>query len=289
MFNKVKLFYLLLIGAFLVTACGTKDLTQGKTAQEIIEESYARQLSIENYDLDLAMDMKMPMPEGESIAITMTGKATVFQKPLQIKMVVEMGNPETAEPIVIEQYIEGTEQGLNMYEHVEGQWFKMTLNDSALAETMKIDPTQNMDLFLKHLKEANIIGEEKLREKTTVKIEMVASSEMYNELMEQIPGINLNQPGMELTSDFLSKMGDIKYIVWVDKATLNIVKTSMDLTENMQNMGKVLVEQGQMPREMAGMFTGMEMSMTYEILSINQAEAIVLPEEAKNAPELPMS
>lgn len=289
MFKRTKFFYLLLVVAFLVTACGTKDLTQGKSAKEIIEEAYEKQLSIENYEMDLAMDMKMPMPEGETMAIAMTGKATVFQKPMQMKMVMEMANPETNEPMVIEQYMEATEQGMNIYQHVEEQWFKMTLNDPALAETMNMDPTQNMELFLKYLKENNILGEEKLGQRDTLKIEMIASSEMYNELMEQIPGMNLSQPGMEITPDFLSQMGDMKYIVWVDKATLDIVKTSMDLTENMQNMGKALIEQGQLPAELAEMFTGMEMSMTYEILNINQAEPIVIPEEAKDAPELPMS
>ena len=124
MFKKFKVFYLLLIVAFLVTACGTKDLTQGKSAQEIIEESYEKQLNIENYDMDLAMDMKMPMPEGEIMAIAMTGKATVFQKPMQMKLVVEITNPETSEPVVIEQYMEATEQGINIYEYVEEQWSK---------------------------------------------------------------------------------------------------------------------------------------------------------------------
>jgi outer membrane lipoprotein-sorting protein len=289
MFKKFKVFYLLLIVAFLVTACGTKDLTQGKSAQEIIEESYEKQLNIENYDMDLAMDMKMPMPEGEIMAIAMTGKATVFQKPMQMKLVVEITNPETSEPVVIEQYMEATEQGINIYEYVEEQWFKIVLNDPALAETMNMDPTQNVELFLKYLKETNIIGEEKLGQRDTLKIELVASSEMYNELMEQIPGMNLNQPGMEFTPDFLSQMGDMKYIVWVDKTTLDIVKTSMDLTENMQNMGKALIEQGLIPAELAEMFSNMEMSMTYEILNINKAEPIVIPEEAKNAPELPMN
>ncbi len=289
MLKRTKFFYLLLIVAFLVTACGTKDLTQGKSAKEIIEESYEKQLNIENYDMDLAMDMKMPMPEGEAMAITMTGKATVFQKPMQMKMVMEMTNPETNEPMVIEQYMEATDQGMIIYQYVEEQWFKMTINDPALVETMNMDPTQNMELFLKYLKETNIMGEEKLGQRDTLKIELVASSEMYNELMEQIPGMNLNQPGMEFTPDFLSQMGDMKYIVWVDKTTLDIVKTSMDLTENMQNMGKALIEQGLIPAELAEMFSNMEMSMTYEILNINKAEPIVIPEEAKNAPELPMN
>ena len=53
----------------------------------------------------------------------MTGKATVFQKPMQMKLVVEITNPETSEPVVIEQYMEATEQGINIYEYVEEQWF----------------------------------------------------------------------------------------------------------------------------------------------------------------------
>lgn len=289
MFKRTKFFYLLLIIAFLATACGTTDLTQGKSAQEIIEESYEKQLNIDTYDLDLIMNMKMAMPEGEIMAIAMTGQATVFQKPMEMKMIMEITNPEISEPLIIEQYLEATEQGINIYEHVEEQWSKIVLNDPTLAETVNMDPRQNMELFLKYFNEANILEEEKLRGKDTIKIEMVASSEMYNELMEQIPGLNLNQAGLQFTSDFLSKMGDMKYLAWVDKATLNIIKTSLDLTENMQNMGQALIEQGQLPGELAEMFSSMEMSMTYEILNINQAAAIVIPVEARNALELPMN
>jgi len=289
MFKKFKVFYLLLIVAFLVTACGTQDLTQGKSAKEIIEESYEKQLNIENYDLDLAMEMKMPMPEGELMAIAMTGKATVFQTPMQMKMVMEITNPEINKPLVIEQYLEATEQGINIYEHVEEQWSKIVLNDPVLAKTRNMDPTQNMKLFLKHLKEANILGEERLTDKSTVKIEMVASSEMYKELMEQMPGMHLSPSGTEIMPDFLSQMGDMKYIVWVDKTNLYIVKASMDLTENIKNMGKALSEKGQLPAEVAEMFADIEMSLTYEILNINKAEAIIIPDEAKNAPELLMN
>ncbi|MGI6226351.1 MAG: hypothetical protein ACOYJ1_08870, partial [Peptococcales bacterium] len=69
---------------------------------------------------------------------------------------------------------------------------------------------------------------------------------------------------------------------------LDMVKTSMDLTENMRNMGKALVEEGQFPKEMADMFSSMDMSMSYEMFNLNKAEQIVIPEEAKNAEELPL-
>lgn len=286
--KKIKLFYLLLIVSFLVTACGTKDLTKGKSAKEIIEGSYQKMAEINNYDMNLEMQMKMPLPEEGTMDMTMTGKATIFQKPMLVKMVMEMNNPESGEPLTMEQYMEATEKGMNIYQKVEEKWFKMTMDDPALAEMMNMDPNKNMDLFLKNLKEANILSEEKVGEKQTVKIEMIASSEIYDELMNQMPGMNLNQANMPFGPEILAKMGDMKYVVWVDKNTLDIVKTSMDLTENIRNMGQALTEQEQFPKELGEMFSKMEMAVSYEMLNINKAEQIVIPEEAKNAEEMPL-
>ena len=57
--------------------------------------------------------------------------------------------------------------------------------------------------------------------------------------MEQIPGmIQPTRYGIYLTSQ---SMGDMKYIVWVDDY-LRYSENPMDLTENMQNMGKALIE-----------------------------------------------
>lgn len=287
--KKTKLFYLLLIISFLVTACGSKDLTKNKSPEEIIEASYQKMAEVSNYDMNLEMQMKMQVPGQETMDINMTGKATIFQKPMLVKMVMETENPESEEPLTMEQYMEATETGMNIYQKVEDQWFKMTLDDPALVEMMNMDPTKNIDLFLKNLKEANIVAEEKIRDKKTLKIELIASSEIYQEMMQEMPGgINLNQANMPLGPGIFAKMGDMKYIVWVDKNTLDMVKTSMDLTENMRNMGKALVEEGQFPKEMADMFSSMDMSMSYEMFNLNKAEQIVIPEEAKNAEELPL-
>jgi len=288
MFKKTKLLYLLLIVSFLVTACGAKDLTKGKSVQDIIGAAYEKMAEIDNYDMNLELQMRMQVPDEGEMDMTLTGKATIFQKPMLMKMIMETNNPESGEPLVIEQYMESTESGMNVYQNVEGQWFKMSINDPALAEMMNMDPTKNMDIFLENLKEANILGEEKVGEKDTVKIEMIASSEIYDEIMKKMPGMNLGQADMPLGPEILSKMGDIKYIIWIEKSTLDMVKTSMDMTENIQNMGKAIIEQGQFPKEMAEIFIGMEMSATYEIYNVNKAEQVVIPDAAKNAQEMPL-
>ena len=60
------------------------------------------------------------------MAIAMTGKTTVFETYAN-EASREITNPETSEPVVIEQYMEATEQGINIYEYVEEQWFKIVI------------------------------------------------------------------------------------------------------------------------------------------------------------------
>jgi hypothetical protein len=289
MLKKTKLFYLLLIVAFLVTACGTKDLTKDKSAREIVEGTYQKSAEIQNYDMNLEMQMKMTIPGEEPIDMNITGTATFFQNPMKMKMVMEMPNPENGETMEMVQYMEATETGMIIYQNVQDQWFKMSIEDPAMNEIMNMDPKQNIELFMKHLKEANILADnEKVGEKDAVKIELVASSEIYNEIINQMPGMELTPADLPLGPEIFGKMGDIKYIIWVDKTTLDVIKTSMDLTDNIRNIGEALVESGDFPPEMAEIFKGMEMSATYEMLNINAAEPFEIPEEAKNAEELLM-
>lgn len=287
--KQFRLLCLLLLVGLLVTACGTKDLTKNKSAREIVEAAYQKSAEIQNYDMNLEMQMKMSIPGEEPVDMNITGKATFFQNPVKMKMVMEMTNPENGEAMTMTQFMEATETGMTIYQNVQDQWYKTSIDDPAMAEMMNMDPKQNIELFIKHLKEANILADnEKVGEKDTVKIELVASSEIYNELINQMPGMELTPANMPIGPEIFGKMGDMRYIIWVDKTTLDIIKASMDLTDNIRNIGAALVEAGDFPVEMAEVFKGMEMNFTYEMTNINQAEEIVIPEEAKNAEELPL-
>jgi len=290
MFRSSKLLIaILLVCGLLVASCGTKDLTKGKTAQEIVEEAQKKMAEVNNYDMNIEMQMKMTPPGEEAVDMNVKGTGTIFQKPMRMKMSMEMNDPESGETITIQQYMEQTDTGMVVYQSVKGQWFKMVFNDPAFAEMMNMDPTKNVKLFIENLKEVNILGEEKIGEKETVKIEVAASSEMYEKIMQELPGMNLNAGQMPFDLGILSKIGDIKCVFWVDKTNLDIIKTAMDMTENMHNLGKALAESGNLPKEATEIFSSMEMSMEYEILNQNTAEEFTIPEEARNAQEIPMN
>ena len=145
--KKIKLLCLLFMVGLLVTACGTKDLTKNKTAQEIVEGAYQKSAEMENYDMNLEMQMKMSMPDGEPIAMNITGTATFFQNPMKMKMVMEMPNPENGEAMSMVQYMEATETGMVIYQNVMDQWFKMSIDDPAMAKMKSMDPNQNIELL----------------------------------------------------------------------------------------------------------------------------------------------
>jgi len=287
MFKKVSWFLVsLFLISFIFTACGTKDLTKGKTAEEILKDVYTKMAEVKNYDMNIKMNMNVEPPEQEPVNINLQGQATVFQKPMVMKMSMIMDVKGKKKNF--QQYMEQNEGGMTIYQKIDDQWSKMALNDPAFSEMMNMDPSQNVKLYLENLKRAEILSDEKVGEKEIVKLEMILSSKIYDEMLQQMPGGNLTGQ-LPFNSDILSKIGDIKGKIWVDKATLDIVKVTVDMTENMQNFGKALAENGGLPEEAAAMFSNMEISVEYEMLNQNKAVEFTIPEEAKNAPEMPMA
>lgn len=286
--KRLYLITLLLVIGLFITACGTKDLTKGKTAKEILEASYQKMADINNFDMNIQMKMKMTSPGQEPVHINIKGTATIFQKPMRLKMVLSMNDPQSDKMLTVEQYLEETKEGMNIYQKMNDQWFKMVFKDDAFTKMINMDPTKSLAVYLENLERAEILNEEKIGEKETVKIEMVVSSKMYDEIMKSIPSGNMMPNQLPLAPGILSQIGDIKGIIWIDKLTLDIVKTSMDMTENIHNLGDALVKNGNFPKEAAEVFSSMEMSTEYEIVNQNKAQEFAIPEEALKAQELPI-
>lgn len=281
------LFIVLISTMMLMSACSPKDLTKGKAPEKIVEESFAKWYELSNYDMDMTTKMKMSMGQ-DVFDMSMTGKATAFQKPLKMKMVMETTIPGMDKKMTIEQYTVQEDQKMIIYQHVEGQWQKVVIDDPGLAKMMSMDPRDNLKLFMDNLTKAEVLGEEKLGERNTVKISLIASSKIFDQLLDETAGNSLGLGNDMIKPEVFSKIGDLKYNVWIDKNTLETIKCEMDLTDNMKNLGKALSEDPSVPKEIKDVFANMEMSMEYTISNQNTAQDFTIPEEAKNAKEIPM-
>lgn len=288
---KRSLMVILVLSLFIIiTGCsssGSNELLEDKTAQQIAEESFDKWYGLDSYDMDLSMNMKMSMAS-ETIDIYMEGQATVFQNPMKMKMVLDTTIPGMDQNMLITQYMVEEGQVITIYQQLDGQWYKTVIDDPAMSQMMQMDPRENMELFMDNLIQAEIVGEEKIGERDTYRIDLLASSEIFDQVLGDMTDESLGLTSEMMGRDFLSKIGDLKYTVWIDKNTLETVKCSMDLTENMRNLGRAMAEDQNSPAELKEVFNNMEMSMEYSILNHNKALDFTVPDEAKNAMDLPM-
>jgi len=259
-----------------VSGCG-----KTKTAEEYIEASNLKSAELESYEMKLEMNMSMSAG-GEQMDMTMSGTASVFQNPMRLKM--DLATRVMEQDMQLIQYMEQTEGAVTIYQNVMGQWQKMVLDDPALVEMMSMNPADSIEAYMNSLISAEILREEKVNEREAVVIEMVMSGEMYEEILGQMGAPNLG--GVEMDESFFAALGDLKATVWVDKKTDDMLKMSMDLSENMANMVEYMIQDGSLGEEELEALKGMKMNMVYEMLNQNNAAEFEIPEEALNAPEL---
>lgn len=292
--KRILALTLVLACTLVLSACasGPTDLTKGKTAQQIVQESFDKWYQLKNYDMDTTTKMKLSMGQ-DVMDMSMSGKITLFQKPIKMKMLMDIAIPGMNEKMTLEQYMVEENQKVIIYQHIQGQWQKMVVDDPAMMNMMNMDPRDNLKLFMDNLTKAEILGEELIGDKNTMKIDLIASSKIFEQIFNESAGKSLGINNDIFTSDLLTKIGDMKYIIWVDKATLETVKCQMDLTENMKNLGNALVDDGSLrdiPNvdELKAVFSNMEISMEYTVLNQNTAQDFTIPEDAKNAKEVSM-
>lgn len=257
-----------------------------KTTEQIVQESFEKWYSLDSYDMDLMMNMKMSVG-GESMNMDMKGQGTVFQNPMRMKMVMETAVPGMDKKLMITQYMVEEDQKITLYQQMEGQWFKMIMDDPAMVQMM--DPMDNLQLFMDNLIQTETVGEEKIADRDTMKIELIASEKIFDELLNGITDESLGMNDDILNTEVLSKIGDVKYTIWVDKDSLDIVKSYMDLTDNMRNLAAAISENQDTPEELKEVFANMEISMEYTVYNQNKSADFSIPQEAKNAMELSAS
>ena len=314
MSTKSPRFYLLLlilIGLLAVAGCSSggsgnsdnndnNDLTVGKTAAQIAEESYKKQYEAKNYDMDFFIRSSVMIMD-EKIVMDIAGYGNMFLDPLKVKLVMEIAAPSAPVPgfedgtVRTEQYIIAEGDELVSYQSQGDQWFKMAFTDANLKQLMQFNPADNLKLFMDNLKDAAIVGDEIVNGVNTVKIDLTASGDLFKDLMEEMDSLGLGSQIDLLTSDILSGIGDLAFNIWVDKATLDMVKGAVDLTPILQNLSAVMKDsvfpgmETMTPEEMEmilAMFDNMDMSMEYYVMNIDKAQDFSLPPEAADAIDL---
>lgn len=289
--NKKRIIFLIILSCitFMIACNGKPDLTEGKTGKQIIKESYQKASELNNYDMTIDMNMEMEPIGQEKLIMSIKGTGTIFLDPMKMKMEMKMDMTQQEETLNMQQYLEQTNEGAVVYQKADGEWYKIVMEDPSFSELVGMDPVESLKLFMDNLKEVEIIEDEKVNGKDTLKIKLVASEEMYQELMKDNPALSMSGAMPFEMGNVMSEIGDVEYLIWVDKSTLEPVKYYMDLTDNMRNMGKALAKTNLMPEDALKMFESMVLTMDMQLSNLNKAKDFDIPEEAKSAQEIPQT
>ena len=281
--KRILSILLIVVLAFSLGACsaGSKDMT----VEEIIGDATKNSTKWKNFDADIDIEMEMILYGEEATKFSISGDSTFYLEPqLRMKMMLEtaMGEDMTA---AIAQYMVQEDEMFITYQNIKGQWYKTTLEDQSLSGIMTIDPAENMELFLKHLKAAEIVAEEKVSGKDTYKIDLTVSFDMYKELIQKNASLDFGGVNNMGILETLSDAEDLKYTIWIEKKTLMPIKYYMDFSDVMSKIGTVLATQQNMPEDVAKAYENMKMVMVMEFKNVNKATAFEIPQEAIDAKE----
>ena len=274
-------------------------------AKAIYSKAAEKSYAWKNYDVKATVDLSMNIPDDtgsvQKMDMSMNMDMTIFMNPFKAKIKAAMPVAEEFLQPVMEMYMTVDKDSYTTYMGMSGDtdvnWMKQTIKDETLIDLMKNDEeaikkskelaekyTEDVKYFGKYTDEAG---------RTLLRLQYTMSGDIYKELLgdysELMPEPANEQEAMtvEMIKNIANAdLGDLKYIIYIDEATGEIVKMEMDLgnmiVSMLSGMTGVL---GEMPPEAAEIINSLEAKMVMEILNINNAKDFEIPKEALNAPD----
>lgn len=279
-----SLLILIIISSLLFTGCNNRDLTKGKSPEEIIVESGKAMQSIKTYKI--AMNLSMELPEAQDNPITsisMNGEGHINVEPMQAKFDYTMEMGQMKMPMNI--YLSKEEDSLVEYisnPMSEGQWMKIKF---PLDENMKkmMDPKQSLQIAQDMIKEAKVIGEEKIDQIDHVIIDVVIDPSFINDLMNFS---QTNPMSQQMLSQMASALDNLSYKVWIRKDNLYQTKLTIDIGKVMQKMFAGLAPQD-IPQQELDTLNKIKGIMTMSFSDFGAKFDFTIPEDViKNAQDM---
>jgi len=272
--------------------------TEPIDGRKILMDAYAKSYEWENYNMDMLMNMSMLMPSELGVGkmdMVMDMDMTVFMEPMKMKAVgnmeMDMGGEKISQPLM-EMYYTVEDEIFTMYMGMYDEtgkltWVKSEVENELFTEMLDYDLEKNMELNEKSIKDVRFLGKYTDENgKIVLKIENTTSFEAYDEIMGGYLNMLSTSAKEEdlMAMEMLKNMEDIKFVIYVDEVTGEIVSYDMDLSSIMKSMLSSMSGNEAIPAEALEIFNNLEMTMEMNVLNINTAEDFEIPKEALDAP-----
>lgn len=280
-------------------------------AKAIFTQANNKSNDWKNYDADIAINLSMPIKDEagsvQTINMDMKMYMTLFMDPafkakVNSSIAMNVGGQEVVQP-VMDMYMIADDKAFTAYTGInEGKdeltWTKSTVEDKTLAQLLKYNEETikaDQELNDKYIKDVKYFGKYKdTAGRTLLRMQYTMSGEIYNDLYgEYLKDIPAEAAKDDMTSEMLKvfangNFGDITYIVYIDEATGQIVKFEMNdlssiIEAAFEGMSAITKD---VPTDELELIKQMKMTMSMEILNINNAKDFEIPKEVLDAPEV---
>lgn len=270
--NAAIMVVMICLMTMVVSICSA-SAAPNNDSKEYVIQAYEKLNKLNSYHITLATVTSAQM-QGQSMNIIMNGEADYQVKPVLFKNVMAMTmdvNSQKNEQI-IEQYMEQIGNQLVIYTKVDGKWVKQIMP--------YYDPLGEYNNYFKSIKNVK-----QLHETSDDRVfEVVISGKYLQENIKRIMA-STGTAKVELPADLFNNLGDFTFDVAINKETDSVSKVTIDMSNFMAQLGKNIAELKEIPNNqkdmVRAMFNNMKMTTAVTFSRPNNAEKIVIPQEAK--------
>ena len=274
----VLLFCITILLVFTSTSNAATPITTTNSTQ-IYKKASQNLINLKSFHMifNITSDVYL---RGSNINAVVNGEFDIEAKPLAIRTALQLtldGGPMTIKKHLL-QYIEESGKELIIYSNFENQWLKQVVPYSK-------SPNESEDI-LKGIISIIPISEDN----TSIVFEVTRDSNYISSQLERslaASGAPTNNLKTNLLTDFLKNAGNLKSTVTVDKKTTTISHITMDLSNFAFELGNMLAKLPDIPdAQKSGLkdiLTNMQSTASISFSNFNNAEKIIIPENAKKA------
>jgi hypothetical protein len=280
--TKVKHFLVLVVFfiiTVLISAYGfgsCSPLAAELVPQEIVTQAYQQFLVLQNYHMTSEATISLAF-QGQDVNVIMKSESDTQIKPMLFKNVmditVDCAAKKNEQRIV--QYVAETGDKFLVYSNINNQWLKQSM-----PYYNRLNEYNN---YFKAIKSVTLISDFD----DTAIYEVVIDASYLQENIEHL----MASPGMQeimLPKNIMKDVGDFKYVITLDKKASTISKITMDLSGLLSTIGNNMSASTEVPEKykmvIGELFKNMKMVMSVNFSQQNEAQEIIIPQEALDAP-----
>lgn len=265
--------------SFASNVFAAEKVTVDVDAAPYIKTVYEKMLTLKNYHANIAIDIKTTL-----MNVAVNNSSDIEVNPMKYKSELDFTMTDVTNRSVnskMTQYMEQVDNQLITYSEMDGKWSKQTLPYIDKKNSAAYDITTCMKL----IKKAVVTNDNDNEKIILVTMDNKVLKEMTMDILKQ-SGKEYKEYTASIETIF-NALGDINYVINVDKTNNTVTHLHVDLSEATQKSVLAMINQATIPEksktQLKDMFSNATVVLDCDYSNFNQVSPIEIPQEVKES------